>query len=68
MQLTSILKMSAAYWANLQAITSVERKEQDFGVYYYLQSADTVLYILKDIFICIIEEQCSNQGESIWKH
>ena len=47
---------------------SIDRKEWDFGVYYYLPSADTVKYILKDIFICIIKEQCSDQGESKWKH
>jgi len=68
MQLTSILKTGAAYWANLQMMTSIDRKEWDFGVYYYLPSADTVKYILKDIFICIIKEQCSDQGESKWKH
>ena len=48
-------------------MTSIDWKEQDFGVYYYLQLADTVKYILKDIFICIIEEQCSDQGKSKWK-
>jgi len=25
-------------------------------------------YILNNIFICIIKEQCSDQGESQWKH
>jgi hypothetical protein len=33
-------------------------------VYYYLQLVDTVKYILKDIFICIIKGQCSDQDES----
>jgi len=68
MQLTSILKARAAYWVNLKVMTSIDRKDQDFGVYYYLQLADTVKYISKDIFICIIKEQCSDQGESKWKH
>jgi len=33
------------------------------GEYYYPELADTVKYILKDIFICIIKEQCSDQEE-----
>jgi len=64
MQLTSILRTRAAYWANLQVMTSFDSNERDFGVYYYLQLADTVQYILNDIFICIIKEQCSDQWES----
>jgi len=36
MQVTSILQMTAAYWANLQVKTSIDRKEQDYWVYYYL--------------------------------
>jgi len=67
MQQTSILKMRAAYWANLQVMMSIDRKERDFWVYHHLQSADTVNYILKDIFISITKEQCSDQGESKWK-
>jgi len=67
MQLTSILKARAANWANLQVMTTIDWKEWDFGMYYYLQLVDTVKYILKDIFICIIKEQCSDQGESTWK-
>jgi hypothetical protein len=34
-----------------------------FGDYYYPEFADTVKYVLKDIFICIITEQCSDQDE-----
>jgi len=34
---------------------------QHFGDYYFPDFADTVKYILKDIFICIITEQCSDQ-------
>jgi len=45
---------------------SIDRKAWNFGDYYFLQSADTVKYILKDKFICIINEQCSDQGESKW--
>jgi len=48
-------------------MTSIDRKAWDFGEYYYLQLADTVKYIFKDIFIYIIKEQCSDQGESKWK-
>jgi len=67
MQLTSILKTKAAYWANLHVMMSIDWKEPDFGVYYFLQLGDSVMYILKDIFICIIKEQCSDQWESEWK-
>ena len=63
MLLASILKTRAAYWANLQVMT-IDRKEHDFGVYCDLQLADTVKYILKDIYICIFKEQCSDQEES----
>jgi len=68
MHLTSILKPGAAYWANLQAMTSIDRKEWDIAVFYFLHLADTVRYIIKDIFIWIIKEQRSDQGESKWKH
>jgi len=68
MQLTSIRKTSAADWANLQVMTSIDWKARDIGDYYYLQLVDTVKYIIKDIFICIIKEQCSDQEESKWKH
>jgi len=67
MQLTSILKTRAAYWVYLQVMTSFDGKARNFQDYYYLQLADTVKYILKDIFICIIQEQCSDQEESKWK-
>jgi len=67
MQLTSILQMTAASWANLTVTMSINRKEQDFWVYYYLQLADTLKSILKDIFICIIQEQCIDEGESTWR-
>ena len=33
-------------------------------MYYYVQLADTLMYILKDIFICIIKEQSIDEGES----
>jgi len=46
---------------------SIDWEERDFVVFYYLQLADTVKHILKDIFICIIKEQCSDQWESEWK-
>jgi hypothetical protein len=37
----------------------IDWNERDFGVDYYLQSADTVKDILKVIFIGIIKEQWS---------
>jgi hypothetical protein len=43
---------------------SIDGIEQDFWVYCYLQLADTTKYILKDIFICITKEQCSDKEES----
>jgi len=67
MRLTFILQMKAAYWANLQVRTRIDRKEQNVWVYHYLQLADTVKYILKDIFIQIIKEQWRHEGESQWK-
>jgi len=67
MQLTSSLKTRAAHWANLQVMTSFDRRAQDIEHYYYLQLADNVKYNIQDIFICIIKEQRSDQGESKWK-
>jgi hypothetical protein len=67
MQLTSILKTTAADWANLQVMTSIKQKDWKFGEYYYLQLATTVKYILNDIFVCIIKAESSNQEESRWK-
>jgi len=37
-----------------------------FEYYYYLQLTDTLKYILKDIFVCIINEQHSDKGKSTW--
>jgi len=67
MQLTSIWQMTAAYSANLTVKMSIDQMAQDFWVYYQLQLADTWKYILQDIFICIIKEQCSIEGESTWR-
>jgi len=64
MQLRSILQTTTAYWANLTVMISIDGMEQDFWVYYCLQLVDTLKYILKDIFICIIREQVSDEGES----
>jgi hypothetical protein len=58
------MKTRAAYRANREVMTSIDRKPWDFGTLYFLQLVDTVMYIVKDIFICIIKEQCSNQEES----
>ena len=33
-------------------------------MYYYVQLVDTLMYILRDIFICIIKEQSIDEGES----
>jgi len=65
MQLSSILQMTAANWANLTVKMSIDRMKRDFWVYYYLQLADTLMYILKNIFISIIREQCFDEGDSI---
>jgi len=43
---------------------SIDRKEWDFGLYYYLQLADTVKYILKYILIYIIKEQYTDNGKN----
>jgi len=45
-------------------MNSIDRMARHIGEYYYPEFADTAKYILKDIFICIIEEQCSDQEES----
>ena len=62
---TFILKTRAAYWANQAVMTTNDRMARHFGDYYYPEFTDTVKYILKDIFIIIIIEQCSDQEESI---
>jgi len=67
MQLTSILQPTAVDCGNLTVKTCIDGMELDSWVYYYLQLADTLKYILKDIFICIIKEQCSDEGESRWR-
>jgi len=67
MQLTSIVQTTAAYWAYLTVKMSIDRMERDFWVYYYLQLADTLKYILNDTVICIIKEQCIDEGESTWR-
>jgi hypothetical protein len=45
-------------------MTSIDRMAQHLGEYYYPELVDTVKYILKDIFICIIKAQYSDQEES----
>jgi len=64
MQLSFILQTREADWGNLPARTSIHRREHDFRVYYCLQLVDTVKYILKHIFVYIIKEQGSDEGES----
>lgn len=49
-------------------MTTIDWKEWDFVVNYYLQFVDTAKYISKDIFICIIEAQSNDQEQSQWKH
>jgi hypothetical protein len=58
----------AANWANLAVMTSIDRMAQHLGDYNYYEIADTVKYSLKDIFIWIIREECSDQEESKQKH
>ena len=62
-QLTSILQVTAAHQANLTVKMSIDRIEQTFGGYEYRQLSDTLKYILKDTFVCIIKKQCSDEGE-----
>jgi hypothetical protein len=42
----------------------MNRMAQHFGDYYDSEFADTEWFFVKDIFICIITEQCSDQEES----
>jgi hypothetical protein len=49
---------------NLAVMTSIDPITKEFEEYYYPESLDTVKYIYKDIFICIIKELCSDQDES----
>jgi len=37
-----------------------------YEYYHYLLLADNWKYILKGIFICIIQEQCNNKGKCTW--
>jgi len=64
MQQTFILKTRAACGANLAVMTSINQMARQFGDCYYPEFADTVMNILKDIFIRIIKEQYSDQEES----
>jgi len=66
-QLTSNVQKRAPCEVNMQVVISIDREEWDFWVYDYLQLADTLKYILQDIFICILKEQCSDKGESTWR-
>jgi len=45
-------------------MNSIDWMAQHFGDYYDPELPDTVKYIWKDIVICIIKEQCSDQEES----
>jgi len=45
-------------------VMSIDRNKQDVSVYDNLQLADTFIYNLKIIFICVMKEQCGDQGES----
>jgi hypothetical protein len=67
MQLTSILKTRVPYWISLHVMASIEGQARNVQDHYYLQLVDTVKYILKGILVCIIQEDCSDQEESIWK-
>ena len=44
----------------MAVMTSIDQMARRFDDYYYPEFTDTVKYILKDIFICIIKEQCSD--------
>jgi hypothetical protein len=45
-------------------MTSSDQITPAFGPHDYPDIADTLNYILKDMFICIIKEQCSDHEES----
>jgi hypothetical protein len=45
-------------------MTMIDRMHRDFGDYYFPELVDTVIYILKVIFLCIIKVQSSDQEES----
>jgi hypothetical protein len=44
----------------MAVMISINQMAQHVGDYYYPEFVDTVKYILKDIFICIIKQQCSD--------
>jgi len=48
----------------MAVMASIDRMAWDFGNHYHPESADTSKYILKDVLICIIKEQCSDQKGS----
>jgi hypothetical protein len=45
-------------------MTGIGQMAWDFADYCYPELADTVKYMLQNIVICIIREQCSDQEES----
>ena len=45
-------------------MTSIDQKAWDCDNYYHLHLPDTVKYNLKDLVICIIKVQCTDQEES----
>ena len=50
MQQTFILNTRAVNWANLPVMTSIDQMARHIGDQYYPELADTVKYILKDIY------------------
>ena len=64
MQTTSILQTRAAYQATGYVELNIDQKEQHFWLYYQQQLADTLKYILKDLFVCIVKEHCSDKWQS----
>jgi len=42
-------------------------RNRSFDYYYDLRLADILKCTFKDVCICIIEEQCSDKGESTWR-
>jgi len=62
-----------SFWRWVQPFEWIEewswaliKRNRIFVYYHYIQLADTLKYILKDIFICTIEEWCSNEGKHTW--
>jgi hypothetical protein len=64
MQQAFIFKTRAGYRVNLAVMTRIDQMAWHFGDYYFPELVDTVKYILKNIFVCIIKELFGDLEES----